>query len=520
VPTDPLGLVGQVLLDRYRVDSPMAQGGMGVVYRGYDLRLRRSVCVKVFQQLSNSEMVVRTSYEHFVQEAFALSQLSHPNTLRIYDFGHLDDDSQAPFQVSELLEGGTLTHWVKREGPRPPLEMLELLEPVAGALGEAHARGIIHRDIKPSNIFLAVMGPRRIAKLGDFGIAKTPEVLRSAAEISSKGSMRLYSPGWSAPEQLRGEPPSPCTDVFSLGLVTAFVLGGRSVFTTMNEVENASERLDSDGHIARRVEELGLARPLAEVVKKACRALPLERYDSADLFATALREAAQISPRSMPPADSRTRLEIAGSHRSEPDDFEAESVATSSLVLPASSAPSSSPPPPHDLSTTPARGAVRAFLRKALAQEVSARQVIDCTGEPEQQVLGRRLVLLGGDQHDVSSSAARLRLTLLPSHGPLPRLNVKGLNCFVQRVGGRPAAAVDLDRDGELELLGPDRKRIDGVKCMMGRPDADQLLYDLGSLTLAVTGAPAGAVLLEMGPGREFLLVHYGAPAAQAGGHS
>jgi serine/threonine protein kinase len=520
VPTDPLGLVGQVLLDRYRVDSPMAQGGMGVVYRGYDLRLRRSVCVKVFQQASSSEMVVRTSYEHFVQEAFALSQLSHPNTLRIYDFGHLGDPSQAPFQVSELLEGGTLTHWVKREGPRPPAEALELLEPVAGALSEAHARGIIHRDIKPSNIFLAVMGPRRIAKLGDFGIAKTPEVLRSAAEISSKGSMRLYSPGWSAPEQLRGEPPSPATDVFSLGLVTAFTLGGRSVFTTMNEVENAGERLDSDKHIARRLKELGIAPALAEVIRKACRALPVERYDSADLFAAALREAAQGAPRSLPAPDPHTKLEVDGERRPRWDEPEVESVATSSLVLPASHPPSSSPPPPHDLATTPARGAVRAFLRRALAQEVATRQVVDCTRDGEHEVLGRRLLLLGGDQHDVTASSARLRLTLLPSHGPLPRMNVKGLNCFVQRVGGRPATAVDVDRDGELELLGPDRRRIDGVKCMLGRPDEGQHLYDLGSLTLAVTGAPAGAVLLELGPGREFVLVHHGAPAAQAGGHS
>jgi serine/threonine protein kinase len=501
----------------------MAQGGMGVVYRGYDLRLRRSVCVKVFQQLAASDLVVRTSYEHFVQEAFALSQLSHPNTLRIYDFGHLEDDSQAPFQVSELLEGGTLTHWVKREGPRPPNEMLELLEPVAGALGEAHARGIIHRDIKPSNIFLAVLGPRRIAKLGDFGIAKTPQVLRSSAEIASLGKMRLYSPGWSAPEQLRGETPSPATDVFSLGLVTAFVLGGRSVFATMNELENAEERLHLDEHVARRIEELGLAPELAEVVRTACRERPVERYDSADLFATALRQAVSGPPRtlSVPPplADPRTRLEIEG-ERHQVEDHEVESVATSSLVLPAAGSPSSSPPP-ADLATTPARGEVRAFLRKALAQEISTRQVVDCsTARSEQTVLGRRLVLLRGDQHEVTASAARLRLTLLPSQGPLPRLNVKGLNCFVTRAGGRPAAAVDVDRDAELELVGPDRKRIDGVKCRLGRPAEGQQLYDLGSLTLAVTGAPAGAVLLDLGPGREFLLVHHGAPAAQAGGHS
>ena len=107
--TDPLGLAGARLLDRYVVEQAIAQGGMAVIYRGRDLRLLRPVCIKVFHRLQRSEASYRTAYEHFVQEAFALSQFLHPNTLRIFDFGYLDGDGRspgdggAPFQISELL---------------------------------------------------------------------------------------------------------------------------------------------------------------------------------------------------------------------------------------------------------------------------------------------------------------------------------------------------------------------------------------------------------------------------------
>ena len=176
--TDPLGLAGARLLDRYVVEQAIAQGGMAVIYRGRDLRLLRPVCIKVFHRLQRSEASYRTAYEHFVQEAFALSQFLHPNTLRIFDFGYLDGDGRspgdggAPFQISELLDQGTLTQRVRREGALSPAQALEILEPLAGALSEAHGRGIVHRDIKPSNILFAQAGARRVVKLCDFGIAK------------------------------------------------------------------------------------------------------------------------------------------------------------------------------------------------------------------------------------------------------------------------------------------------------------------------------------------------------------
>jgi serine/threonine-protein kinase len=170
--SDPLGLAGVRLLDRYEVEGAIAHGGMAVIYRGRDLRLARPVCIKVFHRLQRSEAGYRTAYDHFVQEAFALSQFLHPNTLRIFDFGYLEREGEAPFQISELLDAGTLSHHVRREGALSPAATLEILAPIAGALAEAHARGIIHRDIKPSNILFGMAGNTRVVKLCDFGIAK------------------------------------------------------------------------------------------------------------------------------------------------------------------------------------------------------------------------------------------------------------------------------------------------------------------------------------------------------------
>jgi serine/threonine-protein kinase len=567
VPTDPLGLAEQTLLGRYYIEASIAQGGMGVVYRGCDLRLRRPVCIKIFHRASGSDLVYRASYEHFVQEAFALSRLSHPNTLRIYDFGHLMDDSMAPFQVSELLDGGTLAQWIREQGPRSPLETLGLIGPVAGALSEAHSRGIIHRDVKPSNIILGLLGSRRVAKLGDFGIAKTtPEP--SHARTSSDGppssaTMRLYSVGWGAPEQLRGESATPATDVFALGLVTAFVLGGASVFSTRNEAAGARERAHSDAYVARRLEELALLPELAEVVQVACRAAPDERYASADLFASALSEAVDLVTRggSQRPASMAAGTSTSGSRaearastsgsraearastsgsraeaRASTEWEDSESgVTCSSLLLPADEGARSSPlllpvesrsPRTSSHLAIPSPALARARERKT-GRERAPKQLVDCDGDREITVLDRRLMLvdlgvvgqldLGGEAAPLRSKA-RFRITLLPSRLRAASINVKGLNCFVARLAGRPAAAINVDHDTELELLAADRLRLEGVRCAIGRAVDGQHLYDLGPLTLAVTGAPAGAVLLDLGPGREFVLIHRGVSALRSGG--
>src|SRR5258705_10617366 len=130
--------IGDVLLDRYRIIEQIASGGHSVVFRGQDERLSRPVCIKVFSGLGGQSGVGRTSYEHFVQEAFALSRLTHPNTLRIYDFGHLGpkDETGMPLQVCEYMNGGTLSQMIREQGPQPLAETIRVTTAMCAALGE------------------------------------------------------------------------------------------------------------------------------------------------------------------------------------------------------------------------------------------------------------------------------------------------------------------------------------------------------------------------------------------------
>src|SRR5215468_1436935 len=166
--------IGDIVLERYRIVEHIASGGHSVVFRGLDERLSRPVCIKVFSGMGGNSGVGRTSYEHFVQEAFALSRLTHPNTLRIYDFGHLGpkDAEGMPLQVCEFMNGGTLSQIVLEQGKQSLAETSRIVSAMCLALAEAHALGIVHRDIKRQNSRFGAVAGSRLPKLADFGIAK------------------------------------------------------------------------------------------------------------------------------------------------------------------------------------------------------------------------------------------------------------------------------------------------------------------------------------------------------------
>ena len=251
---DPLE-IGARLLDRYSIVERISSGGHSVVYRAEDERLHRPVCIKVFQRVRSGDGPYQTAYEHFVKEAFALSKLTHPNTLRIYDFGHLPErpgeegEMGPPFQVSEFMTHGTLWSHVRQHGPTAADEAAPVITALGGALGEAHEAGIIHRDIKPHNILFTAAGRSLVVKLADFGIAKA--LPTEAAGLSHRADdtsvvvgrpFLMYSPWWAAPEQLAGMPVGPQADIFALALSVIYMLTANVVFRENDAIKSYEQR--------------------------------------------------------------------------------------------------------------------------------------------------------------------------------------------------------------------------------------------------------------------------------------
>jgi serine/threonine-protein kinase len=470
---DPLQLEGKQLLGRYTIAQRLATGGMSFVYRGQDERLHRPVCVKVFFTLTQDRAEFRTGYEHFVQEAFALSQLQHPNTLRIYDFGYLEHEPHSPFYVCELMTGGTLSGLIREGGPLPAPNALAVLEPIVFALAEAHAHHIIHRDIKPSNILFGEAGSRRIVKLADFGIAKAlfDEQARSIPNRASETNVRgqglsLFSPGWAAPEQIKCRPVGPYTDVFALGLVLAYMLTGRRVFEEGNYAKNLTHRMEGDAFVAAALERLNVPRPMYQVLVRACRVKPSERFPTVEAFLRAARDVATVEPvRGNQDPDT----DPAGAAAGDP------AAATAPLML-----------------TTLSTSEVLAGGRRV--------RLIPTSG----------ILELGGDEEAALPSPARIRLTFLPGGGRSHLAHLKGLNCFLAQDGGRPCSGVALGSDAFVELRSPGRQRLDALSCQFGVPGpADVRFFSLGASKLGVPRElTPHAVLLDFGPGREAALVY------------
>jgi serine/threonine-protein kinase len=218
----PTGRIQRMWLigGRYELDGLISQGGMGRVYRGVHRDLNRAFALKLVHDTLRWEVEFR---ERFFMEARLASSLQHPNIISVTDFGL--DEHQGYYLVMELLSGETLRARVGKARPTS-VEALDIINQLAGALDYIHDRGIIHCDLKPENVFLSrVEASRRrnMVKLLDFGLSwrsGTP------AEASLAGT-----PPYLAPERLRGEPPSPASDVYSLGAIFYELLTGRAPYT-------------------------------------------------------------------------------------------------------------------------------------------------------------------------------------------------------------------------------------------------------------------------------------------------
>jgi serine/threonine-protein kinase len=207
-------MTGKLALARYRVESLLAHGGMASVYKAVDPVLNRPVAIKVL----HAHLAADPSYvERFHREALAAAALTHPTVVSIFDTGDFDG---RPCLVMELMSGGSLADRLRRSLLSPD-EAVALGVAVARALSEAHRLGLVHRDVKPANILFTETG---LAKLGDFGIAK------AGLDALTQTGQLVGTARYLAPEQLRGQPATPHSDQFGLGVVLYEALAGRPPF--------------------------------------------------------------------------------------------------------------------------------------------------------------------------------------------------------------------------------------------------------------------------------------------------
>ncbi|WP_243073912.1 serine/threonine-protein kinase [Microbacterium sp. SS28] len=211
--------VGSILVGRYRLDELVGEGGMSRVFRAEDLALERTVAVKIMHAATDgSPARVRT-------ETKLLASLGHPSLVTLYD-AHIASTGPS-FLVMEYVEGATLAARLA-DGPLPAAEVAALAIDLAEALHAVHAKNVVHRDIKPSNVLIwpSPLPDRTFrAKLTDFGIA----YLIDSTRVTSPGTV-IGTAAYLAPEQVRGEAPSPAADIYSLGLVLLESLTGVRAF--------------------------------------------------------------------------------------------------------------------------------------------------------------------------------------------------------------------------------------------------------------------------------------------------
>ncbi|NIL99488.1 MAG: protein kinase [Acidobacteria bacterium] len=276
-------------LGPYEIVSALGAGGMGEVYRARDTRLGRDVAIKV---LPHEVGANPDAYARFEREAKAVAALSHPNILAIHDFGQHDGTAYA---VVELLEGETLREALS-PGPLPQRKAIDYARQTARGLGAAHDGGVVHRDLKPENLFVTRDGR---VKILDFGLARTAAEQSADAREDTPTHTHLTGPGtvlgtinYMSPEQARGEPAGPSSDIFSLGSVLYEMLTGSRPFERETAPETMTAILREDPPEASSAD---VSPGVQRIVQRCLEKRPEERFHSAVDLAFALETSSGIS---------------------------------------------------------------------------------------------------------------------------------------------------------------------------------------------------------------------------------
>ena len=254
--------------DRYELLDVIASGGMATVWRSRDTRLDRLVALKRPHPGPPED----ESMQRLGREARAAAALNHPNLITVYDFG---TDDTGPYLVMELVDGPTLEELA---GDIPSAGIRDLGASLAGGLAAIHDAGIVHRDVKPANVIMSERGPL----LTDFGIARDAS---STTEITAPGSV-VATPSYAAPEVLKGEPSTPASDVYSLGVMLDELMGktqaepdpGLKAAVGSATAATPSDRPTADGLVA----ALGLSSPTVTTASAGGTTMILEATSPAD----------------------------------------------------------------------------------------------------------------------------------------------------------------------------------------------------------------------------------------------
>ena len=232
---DPL--VGRLLDGRYQITQRLARGGMATVYRAVDMRLTRTVAVKVMHIGLGDEAEFARKFD---REARAAAKLSHPNVVSVFDQGQdLEGPNSRPYIVMEYVEGQTLRDVLNREAPLPPARALELMEPVLAALAAAHDAGLVHRDVKPENVLISDRGRLKVA---DFGLAKA---VSSQSSTATQGLL-IGTVSYLPPELVVAGRADARSDVYSAGVVLFELLTGRKPHTGDSPIQIAYAHVHRD----------------------------------------------------------------------------------------------------------------------------------------------------------------------------------------------------------------------------------------------------------------------------------
>ena len=262
--------IGQVV-GGYRIDTPAGRGGMGVVYRATDLRLKRTVAIKVIAAELASDRDFR---ERFGRETEIAAQIEHPHVIPLYGAGETDDGQL--YIVMRYIEGINMAELITQRGRLEPRLAAQLVSQVASALDAAHVQGLVHRDIKPANVLIAGPVGEYHAYLTDFGLAKRA---KSTTGLTARGMM-VGTIDYMAPEQADGSPVDLRSDVYALGCVLFESLAGHPPYTGATDVAKLVAKVSEPPPLVSQT-VAGVSAEFDAIIARALARDPDDRYRSA-----------------------------------------------------------------------------------------------------------------------------------------------------------------------------------------------------------------------------------------------